>query len=79
MARLIGFQLASLSGENIQGDNDDPTNLRSFEVMSFAIASKVMRQLGSRKFLLMPIYEGDVEEPVIVRVADWRSDMLTDT
>jgi hypothetical protein len=63
MAKLLGYQLANLQGRNIQGQDEDPTNLPSYGVMAPVVATHVMRQLGSRKFLLMPIYEGDIEKP----------------
>lgn len=64
MAKLLGFQLANKSGENIQGDDDDPTSLASFEIMSPTVAVKVIADLPG--FLLQPIFEGDLEEPSII-------------
>jgi hypothetical protein len=67
MKRLLGYQIADLFGENIQGDDNDPTDFASFEVMSEATASVTMQSLGPNSgYLLMPIFEGDVEEPTIV-------------
>ena len=64
--RLLGYQIADLRGNNVQGEGEDPSNLASFEVMTADVANGVMEGLGGRRFLLMPIYEGDVEEPTIV-------------
>ncbi len=65
--KLLGFQLADPSGSNIQGDEDDPLGLMSFQVMSPAYAAKAIERLGdSPRYLLMPIYDGDVEDPHIL-------------
>jgi hypothetical protein len=65
--RLLGFQLADPSGQNIQGDDDDPLNLMSFQIMTPAYAIKAMEKLGDRpRYLLMPIFEGDVEDPHLI-------------
>lgn len=74
MAKLIGYQLADLQGRNIQGDGIDPTNMPSFAVMTPAVATKVMEDLGSRKFLLMPIYEGDIENCTLAEAECWLRD-----
>jgi len=66
MTKLLGYQLTNLKGENIQGKNEDPTNMASFEIMAPVFASYVMRLMATRKFLLMPIYEGDIEDPKII-------------
>ena len=67
MAQLLGFQLADPNGVNIQGDDDDPLNLLSFQIMSPDNAAKAMAQLDpSARYLLMPIYAGDIEEPRIL-------------
>lgn len=66
-AKLLGFQLADPSGCNIQGDDDDPLGLMSFQIMSPAYAAKAIEKLGdSPRYLLMPIYEGDVEDPHVL-------------
>ena len=65
--QLLGFQLADPSGCNIQGDDDDPLGLMSFQIMSPAYAAKAIERLGdSPRYLLMPIYEGDVEDPRVL-------------
>ena len=66
MPKFLGFQLCNLAGANIQGDPDDPTGLASFEIMTPERAAEEMAHIGIRSFLLMPIYDGDVEEPTIV-------------
>lgn len=66
-ARFLGYQIANAKGQNITGDDDDPTSMASFEILSPAAATSVMRQLGgAKRFLLMPIYAGDIEEPTII-------------
>ena len=69
MKQLLGFQLANSKGENIQGDPEDPTGLASFEVMDPMLALSVIAKHPG--FLLMPIFQGDIEEPQIV----FREDM----
>jgi len=71
--KLVGYQLADKNGVNIQGDDEDPTGFTSFEVMSPEIAHQVMQDLGDETdFLLMPIFDGDVEEPRIVDAEIYR-------
>ena len=66
-AKLLGFQLADPGGCNIQGDDDDPLGLMSFQIMSPAYAAKAIEKLGNGpRYLLMPIYEGDVEDPHVL-------------
>jgi len=64
MSKLLGFQLADKRGINIQGDSNDPTYLASFEILAPQAALKVIKYY--RNFLLMPIFEGDIEEPTIL-------------
>ncbi|MPR11131.1 hypothetical protein [Microvirga tunisiensis] len=67
MTTLLGFQLADAAGVNIQGDDTDPLDLRSFEVMSPAYAVDAIAELaGGQRYLLMPVFEGDVEEPTVL-------------
>lgn len=62
MARkLLGFQIADRTGTNIQGDDGDPSGHPSFRILSADEAQAVLEE--HEGFLLMPIYEGDVEEP----------------
>lgn len=66
MAKLIGYQIANVSGENIQGDGVCPVDFASFEVLSPAAANAVMAKLAAMDmdgdYLLQPIVEGDVED-----------------
>jgi len=67
MRGLLGFQITDATGTNIQGDDNDPIGLASFEVMSPLSAIAVMAGLpADHSYLLQPIYQGDIEEPVIV-------------
>ena len=68
MKKLLGFQLADKYGRNIQGDHDDPTSLASFEVMDMGLAFFIIGRHPS--YLLMPIFEGDIEKPSVVTLAD---------
>lgn len=63
MARkLLGYQIADQFGENIQGEENDPSGFPSFHVMSAEEANAVLEK-HDQNLLLMPIYEGDIEEP----------------
>lgn len=66
MAKLIGYQLANEDGQNIQGDETCPVDCASFEVFSFEAAHNVIEKLAAMdlegKYMLQPIYEGDIEE-----------------
>lgn len=64
MAAFLGYQIASLSGDNIMGDDECPVDEPSFAILSPETAQAVMQEQRERKFLLMPIYEGDIEEPI---------------
>jgi len=67
MAKLIGFQLANKNGVNITGDDDDPFEMASFEVISPHSLFEVLEAMPlNHGLLLMPIYEGDIEEPKII-------------
>jgi len=58
--KFLGFQLANKQGENIQGDDCDPTILHSFEIMTPALATYIISQCP--ECLLMPIFEEMIEE-----------------
>lgn len=68
MRKFLGFQLCNSQGVNIQGDDEDPTGIASFEIMSPEVALEVMSKGWGKtgKYLLMPIFEGDIEEPSIL-------------
>ncbi|WP_262298186.1 hypothetical protein [Microvirga sesbaniae] len=69
--RMLGFQLADPSGHNIQGDDEDPLNLTSFQIMTPAYAVAAIAKLGGdSRYLLMPIFEGDIEEPSLIGPSD---------
>lgn len=68
MRKLLGFQLADERGANIQGDDDDPCDMASYEVMAPAVATAVIAKHPG--YLLMPIYEGDFEAPVLLENPD---------
>ncbi len=58
---FLGWQIANQVGENIQGD--DPSGYSSYRILNSEEAERFMRDNHDKKFLLMPIYEGDIEEP----------------
>lgn len=69
MAKLIGYQVANHLGDNIQGDDECPVAFASYEVMTPECANAVIERIGNecaQRFLLQPIYEGDVEEHVMM-------------
>jgi hypothetical protein len=66
--RLLGFQLADKSGANIQGDPGDPTDFTSWQIMDTALAVFVIAR--NPGFLLMPIYDGDIEKPEVLSPSD---------
>ena len=69
--KLIGFQLANGSGQNIQGEPDeDPTPLATYEVMDTALAVFIISKYPG--YLLVPIFAGDVENPVILSPTDMK-------
>ena len=64
MARkLLGYQITDHMGENIQGDDGDPSGQPSYYVLNAEEAWKVLEDNPEANLLLMPIYEGDIEEP----------------
>jgi len=65
MKNLLGFQYADKEGYSIQGDEDDPTGLRSFEVIHPDVIANYLRVHPWKN--LIAIYEGDIEEPTIMR------------
>lgn len=62
MTKLLGFQIADKNGNNIQGDDGDPSGLPSYQILSAQEAEAVLGNTDDR-YLLQPIYEGDIEEP----------------
>lgn len=62
--QLLGFQICDENGDNIQGDDHDPSGLCSFEVMTPALAAYKMADLPN--YRLQPIYDSDIEEPHLV-------------
>src|SRR3546814_6640066 len=61
---LLGFQIADANGQNIQGDDNDPSGLPSFHILNEFEATEVMANFGQQHSLtLQPIYEGDIQEP----------------
>lgn len=71
MQKLLGFQIANWMGENIQGDDKDPTRLPSFHILSSSEAWDMMQQFGNdHQILLQPIFEGDIEEPTFTDISN---------
>jgi hypothetical protein len=65
--RLIGFQIADSTGKNIQGDASDPLDLASFEVIAPVPGLlRAVAEIAAPGYLLMPIYEGDIQEAVVL-------------
>lgn len=65
--RLLGYQMANSRGDNIQGDDNDPSGLPSFYVMNGREAAAVLSTVPGEEYLLMPIYEGDIEGPMFAQ------------
>lgn len=68
--KLLGFQIANNRGRNIAGDDDDPTGFASFEVMAPQMTiqwiEKNAGKVSAGGYLLMPIFESDIEEPSVL-------------
>lgn len=60
---LLGFQIANANGVNIQGESADPSGYPSFRILSMEEAATVVRNNQGTDLLLMPIYQGDIEDP----------------
>ncbi len=60
---LLGFQIADAKGVNIQGDDGDPSGHPSYRILSAQEATEIVREHPEQGLLLMPIYEGDIEDP----------------
>jgi len=62
--KLVGWQLGGPGGENIQGDDDDPFELRSFSILVGDAAEAARHWVGENPgYSLLPIHLGDVEAP----------------
>lgn len=71
-AKLIGFQIADTNGALLTGEENDPTNMTTFEVLSPLAAIEAVKELGAMgRYLLMPIYENDIEDPEVIHKV-WR-------
>jgi len=62
--RLIGFQFANHAGANVAGDPDDPAQAPSYAVIP--VAHMAAWAAHAPNFLLMPIFDGDVEQPAFI-------------
>ncbi|MCC2107976.1 MAG: hypothetical protein KDJ40_10610 [Hyphomicrobiales bacterium] len=67
---LLGFQLCDQTIGNVQGDTEGRhppvvTNYPSFAIFAPHLAERLAIQAGP-EYLLQPIFDGDVEEPLIV-------------
>lgn len=62
----IGYQIADADGENMQGDDSDPSGYASFEIMTRALGEKVLALYPDTGMQLFAIYPGDIEEPVFL-------------
>lgn len=67
---IVGFQIATRAGENIQGDDHDPSGHPSYAILDAATASAIIAAHGERHDLaLQVIFAGEIEEPDFVRAA----------
>lgn len=64
--KLLGFQF-----ENA-GDDDDPSGLASFEVMTPRLLVSLLEHYPNQiQINIIPVYEDTIEEPVIVDLNDY--------
>ena len=67
---MVGFQIATRDGENIQGDDADPSGYPSYAILDAATARAVIAAHGERHSLaLQVIFADEIEEPDFVRTA----------
>lgn len=64
--KLLGFQFGNREGHSIQGDNNDPSGLFSFEIMTPLLAATMIERHHSAGLVLIPIFEGDIEDATIL-------------
>ena len=65
---IVGFQICTRDGENIQGDDDDPSGHPSYAILDAETATAVIAAHGERNDLaLQVIFAGEIEEPDFVR------------
>lgn len=68
---LIGYQIADMNGDLIQGDGSCPVDFQSFEVLTVECAHQVMTKLTEMEldhaYMLQPIAESDVEDCEMVK------------
>jgi hypothetical protein len=61
---LVGHQIADQDGYSIQGDEQDPFNLRSFSILIGQAAEKARAWVkANTSFKLIAIRHGDIENP----------------
>lgn len=68
MSKLIGYQIVSNDGKN-----ELPSCFYSFEVISafevaqtWIILEKMSPEYGTFRWVLLPIFEGEVEDPTFI-------------
>jgi len=67
---LLGFQISDAAGNNIQGDDGVhlpqlATEYPSFAIFAPSLAAAIVARVGPG-YLLQPIFEDEVENPLIV-------------
>lgn len=68
MKKFLGFQFTDRVGNNIAGDNNDPAKGPSYLILRPNLAFKLAAE--NPGFLLMPIFEGDIESPDFSDILD---------
>lgn len=61
--KLLGYQFADASGQNIHGEENDPSGGPSYRILSLEEANGHMKDPANGHLFLQAIYEGDIENP----------------
>jgi hypothetical protein len=64
---VIGHQIIGPDGRNIHGEENDPFDLCSFEILTGEAVEQAKNWVAANSgFKVVPVFEGDVEEPEFV-------------
>ncbi len=59
----IGYQVGDIEGYSIQGDEEDPTGLFSYQILDEETADFIKKKYNVS---MVPIYDDDIEKPEFI-------------
>jgi hypothetical protein len=66
----LGYQVGNAEGYSIQGDDEDPSGLADWQILSPEAVVRLRQKFPDLRFI--PIYDGDIEDAQIIGPDDLR-------